>query len=491
MFCEFMNSFLYFNWWLRIRVDDVTGPYQHTSVHPAQSRAVLTWTTGLVTLVIVFFATLAFAQYEYVSQFGTFGTDPGQFSYPAQVSVDSQGNILVADEGNQRVQICSYSGDCTVLGGANRPDFKAPAGVAEDMQGHIVVSEYLADRIDVCARNVAGNCAIQFGESGYEIGQFIQPRSVAIDSQNRILVTDSLNGRIQICTQAGACTSLGSSGTEHGPFGNPWGVDVDGHGNIIVADHEYNLVHVCTESGSCTSFGGLGQDPGKFHLPRDVAVDYAGRIIVIEESNHRLSVCGYDGVCTTVGGLGSGDGEFNFPISVDTDDQGNVIVSDRYNQRIQIFHDPDFDSIQFQVNAGLNDAWYNPATDGQGFFITVFPDIGYISLAWFTYDTELPPMNATSHLGDPGNRWLTAIGPIEGDHALMNIELTSGGIFDTPTQIARTSPPGSDGTLLLTFTDCGSGTVAYDIPSISRQGVVPIQRVANDNIALCEALSGN
>ena len=52
-----------------------------------------------------------------------------------------------------------------------------------------------------------------------------------------------------------------------------------------------------------------------------------------------------------------------------------------------------------------------------------------------------------------------------------------------------TDPPGSDGTLLLTFDDCNSGTVEYDIPSINQQGIVPIQRVANDNIAICEALS--
>lgn len=26
----------------------------------------------------------------------------------------------------------------------------------------------------------------------------------------------------------------------------------------------------------------------------------------------------------------------------------------------------------FQINAGLNDAWYNPLTNGQGFFITIF-----------------------------------------------------------------------------------------------------------------------
>ena len=144
-----------------------------------------------------------------------------------------------------------------------------------------------------------------------------------------------------------------------------------------------------------------------------------------------------------------------------------------------------------QINPGLNDAWYYPETSGQGFFITVFPDLGYVSLAWFTYDTELPPIGATANLGDPGHRWLTAVGLIEDNQVLMDIEMTSGGIFDAATEIIRTDPPGSDGTILLNFTSCRSGTVEYDIPSINRQGIIPIQRVANDNIALCEALNSN
>ena len=145
----------------------------------------------------------------------------------------------------------------------------------------------------------------------------------------------------------------------------------------------------------------------------------------------------------------------------------------------------------FMMNAGMNDAWYNPDTSGQGFFITVFPDLGAVSLAWFTYDTELPSVDAVANLGDPGHRWLTAVGPIDGNQALMDIELTSGGIFDTPSVITRTDPPGSDGTIVLTFDSCSSGTIEYDIPSINRQGIVPIQRVADDNIVLCEALSSN
>lgn len=101
-----------------------------------------------------------------------------------------------------------------------------------------------------------------------------------------------------------------------------------------------------------------------------------------------------------------------------------------------------------------------------------------MSLAWSTYDTELPAKDATANPGDPGHRWLTAVGSIAGNQATMDIEMTSGGLFDIATAIERTDPPGWDGSIILTFDGCNSGTVEYDIPSINRQGIVPIQRVA-------------
>jgi hypothetical protein len=72
---------------------------------------------------------------------------------------------------------------------------------------------------------------------------------------------------------------------------------------------------------------------------------------------------------------------------------------------------------------------------------------------------------------------------------MMEIEMTSGGIFDSVSEIERTTPPGSDGTIVLTFTSCESGTIAYDIPSINKTGTVHIQRVVDDNVKLCEMLS--
>jgi len=142
----------------------------------------------------------------------------------------------------------------------------------------------------------------------------------------------------------------------------------------------------------------------------------------------------------------------------------------------------------FQMNAGLNDAWYSPATNGQGFPITVFPEIKQVFLAWFTFDTERPPENVGAFLGEPGHRWLTAQGPYEGDTATLTIYVTEGGVFNSTEPVPETDLDG-DGTMILEFADCTEGLVKYEITSLSISGKIPIQRIVQDNVALCETLS--
>lgn len=140
----------------------------------------------------------------------------------------------------------------------------------------------------------------------------------------------------------------------------------------------------------------------------------------------------------------------------------------------------------FQINAGLNDAWYNPETDGQGFFIIVFPEIREIFMSWFTYDTKRPSEDVTAILGEPGHRWLTAQGAFADNQASLDVHVTGGGVFYSakPTPVSD-----QDGEILLEFSTCNRGTVTYDIPSIERQSVVPIERIALDNVALCYLLN--
>lgn len=142
----------------------------------------------------------------------------------------------------------------------------------------------------------------------------------------------------------------------------------------------------------------------------------------------------------------------------------------------------------FQINEGLNDAWFNAATPGQGFFVNVFPGRKQVFLSWFTFETERPDDSVTALIGEPGHRWYTAFGEFEDNVAVLDLELTRGGIFND-------APPNAnsklDGTIRLEFSDCDNATVEFDINSADLHGSIPIRRITQDNVPLCEILGGS
>ena len=139
----------------------------------------------------------------------------------------------------------------------------------------------------------------------------------------------------------------------------------------------------------------------------------------------------------------------------------------------------------FQINAGISDGWDDPLTTAQGFFIIVWEDIQYIFLSWFTYDTERPPLDVTAVVGEPGHRWLTAQGPYEGDTATLTINLSSGGVFDTPEPPVPS--PDEVGTMTIVWSDCENGLLTYDMPGLGLSGDIELTRIHLGNVPACEA----
>lgn len=143
-----------------------------------------------------------------------------------------------------------------------------------------------------------------------------------------------------------------------------------------------------------------------------------------------------------------------------------------------------YNGTDFTLNSGLNDAWYFPLTAGQGLFVSVYPDSKTVFMSWMIYDTNLPEPGIFTHLGDAGQRWLVAQGPFEGNRAKLAVYSTSGGLFDSA---------GSDvemeyiGDLGLQFEDCSSGSLWYVLWPLWGGSMLPIERVAPDNVAACEA----
>ncbi|MBK9495033.1 MAG: hypothetical protein IPO08_10945 [Xanthomonadales bacterium] len=110
--------------------------------------------------------------------------------------------------------------------------------------------------------------------------------------------------------------------------------------------------------------------------------------------------------------------------------------------------------------------WFDPSHSGHGFGIEVIDaPVGKTLVAyWFTHDLQGKPM------------WVVGSGPVEGDKALVDAYVTSGGAFtnDFAPGAVQTTPWGA---LEFTFADCNSGSVRY-VPDAAGAptGVIPLTR---------------
>ncbi len=168
---------------------------------------------------------------------------------------------------------------------------------------------------------------------------------------------------------------------------------------------------------------------------------------------------------------------------IDADQQDNSVLS---TGAVYVFTELAGNEA-FSINAGLNDSWVHADAPFQGMFVTVFPVLKLIFVAWFTFDSEQPPEDMTAVFGAPDQRWVTALGFYDGNRTELRAELTTGGLFNSsePLPVQDTNY----GTINIEFSHCNLASVDYDFPSTGESGFFTMQRVVESNVALCEALN--
>lgn len=167
------------------------------------------------------------------SEIGTGASGPanGQFAAPYDAEVASNGDIYVADSGNDRIQIFDSSGSFKeILGSSGTGDgqFDTPYSLYFDADGNLYVADANNHRVQKFDSD--GNFVSKFGSENC-VGtpannEFCTPRELVVDSEGNIFVADTENNRVlkfdpdfNFLTQIGTGTAGSGNDELHRPQG--------------------------------------------------------------------------------------------------------------------------------------------------------------------------------------------------------------------------------------------------------------------------------
>ena len=253
-----------------------------------------------------------------------------QLANPTGVAVDRYGNIYIADQYNSVIRKVDTNGIITTFAGSGTLGFGgdggsatsdsaklwSPADVGVDSFGNV----YIVDQDNQRIRKVdtsgiittfAGNGITGFGgDSGLAINaQLNFPEGIAVDRSGNVYIADLYNSRIRYVNQSGIITTVAGNGT--GGYGgddslatlaeiyDASAVGLDDSGNIYISDYYNERIRKVNKiTGIITTIAGNGVqgysgDNGPATLaeifwPEGVAVDSSGNVFVADYGNHRV-----------------------------------------------------------------------------------------------------------------------------------------------------------------------------------------------------------
>jgi len=258
----------------------------------------------------------------------------GSSASPAAIAFDSEGNLYIADTGNNRIRRVGRDGIITTVAGTNRRGYggdggpaalavlSSPAGIAVGFGDSVYVADTGNNRVrriaaDGTISTVAGTGEANYAGDGGVASQAVlnSPEGLAVDAEGNLYVTDTFNDRVRKIDLEGVITTIAGDGLQSysgdgqpatqaglnlaaGPLnGAGQALALDGEGDLFVADGGNNCVREVDAGGVIRTVAGTGQ-PGyagdrvsphsALDLPLSVAVDSAGVVYIADADNGRV-----------------------------------------------------------------------------------------------------------------------------------------------------------------------------------------------------------
>jgi hypothetical protein len=244
-----------------------------------------------------------------IRRFGSAGKGDKQFMAPTGAAIDVDGDVAVADTGNNRVALLKHDGLrlkwIQALGkrGTKPGEFIGPLGVAFDSQDNLYIADTGNDRIQT--RDAQGNFRV------LKAPPLERPSAIAVIDAgaswtffrqgayaNRLAVIDQGGKRLQTLSLEGEPLVQATVDSLPDQPAQLWGCAFDYYGNMVVTDFAKSCLRKFDKDlHYLVSFGTMGDDDFQFLEPRGIAIqNQFGQILVAEKNSAQYFWIGSDAV---------------------------------------------------------------------------------------------------------------------------------------------------------------------------------------------------
>lgn len=276
-----------------------------------------------------------------------------EFSDPFGVAIANDGTIYVADAGeSNRIRKIAPDGNVTTLAGGSEgfadgagssAAFNTPSALALGPDGNLYVADTGNNRIRKITPAGQVSTVAGDGNAGYVDGpaakaQFNGPIGLTVSGGGEIYVADTYNDVIRMITSEGEVTTIAGGGTpgfadgeqKAALFDTPSGI-VATDSSLIVADTGNRRLRKVSAEGSVTTLSITGVELSR---PIGLAISHDHFLYVTELDRSRVVQVAPDGVARIV--VGEGNGVADGPYSAEFHQAAGIAIGPHPNKPVEL-----------------------------------------------------------------------------------------------------------------------------------------------------------
>ena len=307
--------------------------------------------------------------------------------YPNGLALDQQGNLFIADIGAHSIFKLDGRGRLTVIAGSGEAGFsgdegpaiqarlRSPHDLLFDTQGNLLVADTgnqrvrLIDKYGVIKTVAGDGRSLQSNYNGVPPALSLNnPQGLALAADGSLLIADTYNHVVRRLDQQRKLTILAGSVAGYGGDGGPadkaqlnlpMAVTVGPDGSVYISDAGNSRLRRVGTDGRIQTVAGYGPaqdtygagfagdgeplEKARFFSPTDLKFDAAGQLYVCDSGNHRIRALRQNAVITVAGNgqagfAGAGQiattAQLNSPQKLALTKDGGFFIADRANQRV-------------------------------------------------------------------------------------------------------------------------------------------------------------